>query len=185
MTASHRLVADSVTLSYGSRTVAQGLDLEVLPGRITSIVGANGCGKSTLLRVFARLLKPQAGSVLLDGQAIHNVPSKQLARTLGLLPQNPIAPEGIVVADLVGRGRHPHQGAFARWSAHDYEVVADALAATGISDLAERAAGPPSDILTPDLVREVYGLDSSIIPDPVSRTPLVLPKGRHHVSVSA
>jgi iron complex transport system ATP-binding protein len=101
-------------------------------------VGANACGKSTLLRSMSRLLSPRAGQVLLDGRAVHRMPAKELARTLGLLPQSPIAPEGITVADLVGRGRHPHQGIFSRWSREDDAAVAAALEATRTTTLAER-----------------------------------------------
>ncbi|MFT4030228.1 MAG: ABC transporter ATP-binding protein [Protaetiibacter sp.] len=139
MTLDHRLQARGVTLAYGDRTVVEDLDLDVSPGRITAIVGANGCGKSTLLRALARLLAPRSGEVVLDGEAIASRGSKQLARVLGLLPQSPVAPEGITVADLVGRGRHPHQRLLARWNTRDYEAVAAALAATGTSELAERS----------------------------------------------
>ncbi|PIJ05622.1 iron dicitrate ABC transporter ATP-binding protein, partial [Leucobacter sp. OLES1] len=139
MTIDHRLTAEGLRLGYDDRVILDGLDLAIEPGRITSIVGANGSGKSTLLRAFARLLRPQAGSVLLDGAEIHKRPSKELARLLGLLPQSPIAPEGIAVSDLVGRGRHPHQGALARWSAADTEAVAEALEATATTELADRS----------------------------------------------
>ncbi len=139
MTTDHALSAESLTLSYGQREIIAGLDLEITPGAVTAIVGANGCGKSTLLRAMARLLPPTAGQVVLDGTAVHTRPTKEVARLLGLLPQSPIAPEGIAVADLVGRGRHPHQKTLARWTAHDYAVVADALAVTGTSELADRA----------------------------------------------
>jgi len=139
VTQAHTLEAEAVTLGYGDRTIIEGLDLRIAPGRITAIVGANGCGKSTLLRSLARLLSPSSGQVVLDGKSVHSRPTKEVARVIGLLPQSPIAPEGIAVADLVGRGRHPHQKALARWTAHDYEVVADALEATGISDLADRS----------------------------------------------
>jgi iron complex transport system ATP-binding protein len=87
---------------------------------------------------MSRLLSPRAGQVLLDGRAVHRLPAKELARTLGLLPQSPIAPEGITVADLVGRGRHPHQGIFSRWSREDDAAVAAALEATQTTALAER-----------------------------------------------
>ncbi|BFM23675.1 iron complex transport system ATP-binding protein [Microbacterium testaceum] len=267
MTANRTLSAEGLTLAYADRTIVDDLDLVLPAGRITAIVGANGCGKSTLLRALARLLPPKAGRVILDGKALHERPTKEVARILGLLPQSPIAPEGIAVADLVGRGRHPHQRALARWSARDYEVVAEALAATGISDLADRAvdelsggqrqrvwiamalaqetdillldepttfldvahqvdvldlltdlnrdrgtttvmvlhdmnmaaryadhlvalrdgrvvaAGDPSAVMTSELIAEVFGLDALVVPDPVSGTPLVLPRGRHHVSV--
>lgn len=265
MTTTHQLSADAVTLAYGDRTVVEQLSLDVAPGRITAIVGANGCGKSTLLRALARLLKPRSGAVLLDGTAIAARNTKEIARTLGLLPQSPVAPEGIAVTDLVGRGRHPHQKLLARWTARDYAAVAEALEATGITDLADRsvdelsggqrqrvwiamalaqetdillldepttfldvahqmevldlltdlnrargttivmvlhdlnlaaryadelvavldgrvhALGAPADVVTADLVREVFGLESSVIPDPLTGKPLVLPSGRHHV----
>ncbi|KQQ07290.1 ABC transporter ATP-binding protein [Rathayibacter sp. Leaf296] len=266
MTAEHTLTVESLTLGYGDRTVVDGLDLVVPPGRITAIVGANACGKSTLLRSMSRLLAPRAGTVLLDGKAVHRMPAKQLARTLGLLPQSPIAPEGITVADLVGRGRHPHQGILSRWNAHDDEAVATALDATDTAALADRAvdelsggqrqrvwiamalaqetdlllldepttfldvshqvevldllvdlnrsrgttvvmvlhdlnlaaryadhlvaladgsvhaAGTPAEVLTEDVVRAVFGLDSRIITDPTSGTPLMLPLGRHRLA---
>ena len=139
MTATHSLEIEDLALGYGDRTVIAQLDLVVPPGRITAIVGANACGKSTLLRSMSRLLAPRKGRVVLDGKEVHRTPAKELARTLGLLPQSPIAPEGITVADLVGRGRHPHQGMFSRWSREDDAAVASALAATETTDLAERS----------------------------------------------
>ncbi|OWY80466.1 MULTISPECIES: ABC transporter ATP-binding protein [unclassified Rhodococcus (in: high G+C Gram-positive bacteria)] len=265
MTATHTLIAENLELGYGNRTVVENLDLKVPPGRITCIVGANACGKSTLLRSMSRLLSPRGGHVLLDGKDVHRLPAKKLARTLGLLPQSPIAPEGIVVADLVGRGRHPHQRVLSRWSREDDAAVADALAATHTTELAERsvdelsggqrqrvwiamvlaqqtdvllldepttfldvshqvevldlltdlnrdrgttivmvlhdlnlaaryadhlvamadgsiyASGDPSDVLTGETVKAVFGLDSRVISDPVSGKPLVLPVGRHHI----
>ncbi|MGZ8805197.1 MAG: ABC transporter ATP-binding protein [Microbacterium sp.] len=265
MTEPHSLSAESLTLSYGEQTIVRHLDVQIPPGRITAVVGANGCGKSTLLRALARLITPRSGQVVLDGKALHTRPSKEIARTLGLLPQSPIAPEGIVVADLVGRGRHPHQKLLARFTPHDYEVVARALAATGIAEFADRsvdelsggqrqrvwiamalaqdtdillldepttfldvahqievldlltdlnrergttivmvlhdinlaaryadhlfamcdgeivASGPPAVVVTSELIRTVFDLDSLVVPDPVSGTPIVLPRGRHHV----
>ncbi|MEU6047634.1 ABC transporter ATP-binding protein [Streptomyces sp. JUS-F4] len=139
MTTHHRLTAEGLTLGYGERTVVDSLDLAVPPGRITVIVGANACGKSTLLRSMSRLLAPRAGRVVLDGKEVHRLPAKELARTLGLLPQSPVAPEGITVSDLVGRGRHPHQGIFSRWNEKDDAAVAAALEATHTEPLAERA----------------------------------------------
>ena len=214
---------------------------------------------------MSRLLKPTAGTVLLDGKDVHSMPAKELARTLGLLPQSPIAPEGITVADLVGRGRHPHQGIMSRWSSADDQAVAFALDTTGTAELADRAVdelsggqrqrvwiamtlaqqtdlllldepttyldvahqvevldlltdlnessgitivmvlhdlnlaarycdrivmiadggveaqGTPGEVFTEDRVSRVFGLNSRIIPDPVSGTPLVLPIGRHRV----
>ncbi len=269
MTEPHSLSAESLTLAYGDQTIVRGLDLQVPPGCITAVVGANGCGKSTLLRALARLISPKSGQVVLDGKALHTRPSKEIARTLGLLPQSPIAPEGIVVADLVGRGRHPHQKLLARFTEHDYRVVAQSLEATGVAEFADRsvdelsggqrqrvwiamalaqetdillldepttfldvahqievldlltdlnrergttivmvlhdinlaaryadhlfamrggeviAAGPPSEVVTGALIRDVFDLDALVVRDPVSGTPIVLPRGRHHVLVPA
>ncbi|MEE3126574.1 MAG: ABC transporter ATP-binding protein [Actinomycetota bacterium] len=269
MTDTHSLEVRGVTLGYADRTVVDDLDLALAPGRITCIVGANACGKSTVLRSMARLLKPRGGQVVLDGRDLHSMPTKQVARTLGLLPQSPVAPEGIVVADLVARGRHPHQGALARWTREDDEAVAEALELTGTAALAERsvdelsggqrqrvwiamvlaqqtdlllldepttfldvahqvevldlltdlnrargttiamvlhdlnlaaryadrlvalragslhAAGDPAEVLTADVVRDVFGMESQVVPDPVSGRPIVLPIGRHHVRAAA
>ncbi|WP_091120805.1 ABC transporter ATP-binding protein [Nocardioides terrae] len=260
------LRADSLTLGYGDRTVASGLTVSLPEGRVTAIVGANACGKSTLLRALARLLRPTDGQVLLDGRDIHAVPTRQLARRLGLLPQSPLAPEGIAVGDLVARGRHPYQRMLSRWSAADEAAVAAALDATDTAGLADRsvdelsggqrqrvwiamalaqetdlllldepttfldvshqvdvldlladlnrsrgttiamvlhdlnlaaryadhlialregrivAEGAPSDVVTGDLVRDVFGMEARVIEDPVSGTPLVVPIGRHHRS---
>lgn len=264
MTEHHTLQVEGVTLAYGDRVVVDSFDLVVPPGRITAIVGANACGKSTLLRAMSRLLTPKSGRVVLDGKDLHQLPTKQVARTLGLLPQSPIAPEGIVVADLVSRGRNPHQGMLSRWSAEDDEAVAEALRMTDTLELADRsvdelsggqrqrtwiamalaqhtdillldepttfldvshqvdvldlltdlnrergttiamvlhdlnlaaryadhliavragrlhAAGDPAEVLTADVVRDVFGMESQVIPDPVSGKPMVLPIGRHH-----
>ncbi|WP_456598637.1 ABC transporter ATP-binding protein [Blastococcus sp. SYSU DS0616] len=138
MTRDRRLLAEGLTLGYTDDPVIDSLDLAIPPGQITAIVGANACGKSTLLRSMSRLLSPRGGQVLLDGKAVHRMPAKELARILGLLPQSPIAPEGITVADLVGRGRHPHQRLLSRWSREDDEAVAAALEATQTVELADR-----------------------------------------------
>lgn len=264
MSIDHHLATEALTLAYGDRTIIEGLDLEIPPGGITAIIGANGCGKSTLLRAMARLLAPTSGRVVLDGRPLRGIPSREVARVLGLLPQSPIAPEGITVSDLVGRGRHPHQGLLAKWSERDYRVVAESLAATGTAELADRAvdelsggqrqrvwiamvlaqetdvllldepttfldvahqvevldlltdlnrdrgstivmvlhdmnlasryadhvfalrdgrvvaSGAPADVMSSELIRDVFDLDSEVIVDPVSGTPLVLPRGRHH-----
>ncbi|WP_448631710.1 ABC transporter ATP-binding protein [Cellulomonas soli] len=243
------------------------MTLEVPSGRITTIVGANACGKSTLLRAMARLLRVRTGSVLLDGTPIDAMPSREVATVLGLLPQSPVSPEGIAVADLVGRGRYPHQGWFRRWTREDDAAVEEALRATDILDLADRPVdelsggqrqrvwiamalaqqtevllldepttfldvthqvevldlltdlnrsrgttivlvlhdlnlasrytdhlvalrdgrlvvqGAPRDVVTPELVAEVFGLQAQVVPDPVSGTPLVVPIGRHHTTL--
>lgn len=264
MTIERTVRAEGVTLGYGDRTIVEALDLELPPGRVTTIVGANACGKSTLLKAMARLLAPSAGQVLLDGKAIHRLPTKQVARVLGLLPQSPVAPDGIAVSDLVSRGRHPHQGALARWTGADDAAVARALEATDTAHLADRhvdelsggqrqrvwiamalaqetdvllldepttfldishqidvldlltdlnrergttvamvlhdlnlaaryadhlvamaggrivAVGAPDAVLTEETVREVFGLDSRVVSDPVTGRPMVIPIGRHH-----
>ena len=269
MTSRHTLTVEELSLGYRERTVIDSLDLEIASGRVTAIVGANACGKSTLLRSMSRLLAPRAGRVLLDGAQVHRMPAKELARTLGLLPQAPTAPEGISVSDLVGRGRNPHHGFLTRWTHEDDVAVAAALEATGTEELADRpvdelsggprqrvwiamalaqqtdvllldepttyldvshqievldlltdlnrergttivmvlhdlnlaaryadrlvalaagrlhAAGTPEEVLTEDTVRAVFGLESTVVTDPVSGRPLMLPIGRHHVLADA
>lgn len=132
------LNAKDLTLAYDDRQVVRDLTVELPAGKVTVIVGANACGKSTLLRGLARLLKPASGAVLLDGKNIHSLSTRAVAKTLGLLPQTPVAPDGIAVADLVGRGRYPHQGWFRQWTADDDAAVAAALRATDTLDLADR-----------------------------------------------
>ncbi|MFF4319420.1 ABC transporter ATP-binding protein [Streptomyces sp. NPDC001568] len=136
--AAARLAARGVTVGYGARTVIDGLDVAIPPRVVTTIIGSNGCGKSTLLRTLSRLLKPTSGTVVLDGEDIATLRTRDVARKLGLLPQAPVAPEGLTVADLVARGRHPHQSWLRQWSSDDADVVEQALAMTGVSDLAER-----------------------------------------------
>lgn len=260
-----RLEAKSLSASYGENLVLQELDLTVPSGRITAIVGANACGKSTLLKALSRLIAPKRGEVLLDGRAIHRLPTRELARRLGLLPQSPIAPDGITVMDLVSRGRHPHHGLFASWTKADDKAIADALETTQTADLAERPVdelsggqrqrawiamalaqeteillldepttfldishqidvldlltdlnrsrgttivmvlhdlnlaaryadhlvamldgkpfrtGTPQAVLTEDMVRHVFGLESRILTDPTSDRPMMLSIGRHHM----
>ena len=255
------LLARDITLGYGDSHIISGLSLEVPDNSFTIIIGPNACGKSTLLRGFARLLRPSAGAVLLDGAELHKQKSKEVARRLGLLPQTSIAPDGITVADLVSRGRFPHQNAMRTWSHVDERAVLDAMEATSITDLSSRlvdelsggqrqrvwvamalaqqtghllldepttfldiahqidllelfadlhgrgttlvavlhdlnhaaryathlvairdgvivAQGDPREIITEELVEEVYDLPCRVITDPVTGTPLVLPLGR-------
>lgn len=260
----HTLAAEGLALGYGDRQIIGDLSLEIPPGKVTIVIGANGCGKSTLLRGLARLLTPSRGAVLLDGRSVQSMPSKAVARLMGLLPQSPIAPEGITVADLVGRGRYPHQGWFRQWSADDDRAVAAALEATDTLELAERsidemsggqrqrvwiamalaqetdlllldepttfldlshqvevldlltdlnrqrgttivivmhdlnlacryadhlvamadgaiaAEGTPHEVITVENLRTVFSMNATVIDDPVSRTPTVIPIGRHH-----
>ena len=132
------LEGTDLRIGYGGSTIIDGLDVTIPAGELTVIIGPNACGKSTLLRSLARLLKPETGSVLLDGTDIRSVPTKELARRLGLLPQTPIAPDGITVRDLVSRGRYPHQSLLRSWSREDEEAVAAALASTEVTELADR-----------------------------------------------
>ena len=132
------LKVENVSLGYGETTIVKDLSLEFPKGKITAIIGPNGCGKSTLLRGVSRLLKPLNGDFTLDGKPTHEYSMKGFARMVGLMPQHPIAPEGITVADLVSRGRYPYQGLFKRNSAEDDEAVAWALEATDTMSLAER-----------------------------------------------
>lgn len=132
------LTAQALTLGYGERTVVDALDLTIPTGQTTVIVGANGCGKSTLLRALARLLAPGSGAVLLEGEPIARLGTKAVAKRLGILPQAPIAPEGLSVGDLVARGRYPHQSVLRQWSPTDEAAVDAALRATGMGALRER-----------------------------------------------
>ena len=132
------LRAEDVTLAYEKRIVAEALDVEISDRGFTAIVGPNACGKSTLLRALARMLKPRAGTVLLDGHDIAKQPSKEVARRLGLLAQSATAPDGISVVDLVARGRHPHQSFLRQWSEDDEQAVQVAMAKTRVEDLADR-----------------------------------------------
>ncbi|MFI8790660.1 ABC transporter ATP-binding protein [Streptomyces sp. NPDC055105] len=254
-----RLSTSALTLAYEDRTVVHDLDLAVPDGRVTVIVGPNACGKSTTLRALGRLLKPRSGSVLLDGEALTRLPTKKIAQQIGLLPQTPVAPEAITVADLVARGRQPHQHWWQQWSDADERAVTAAMERTDVAALADRsvdelsggqrqrvwiamalaqetelllldepttyldiahqvevldlvrqlnhdkdrtvvlvlhdlnqaaryadhlvamksgrivAEGPPAEVVTADLVREVFGLDCVVVPDPVTGSPLIVP----------
>jgi len=254
-----RLRADRVRLGYRGRTISEQLSVTIPDGAFTVVVGPNACGKSTLLRALGRLLSPDEGAVLLDGESITSYPRKEVARRIGLLPQSSTAPEGIRVADLVARGRFPHQTLLRQWSRADEEAVTSAMEATGVTDLSTRpleelsggqrqrvwvamvlaqdtpvvlldepttyldiahqlqlldlcrtlqresgrtvvavlhdlnhafryadhliamkdgavvAAGKPTDIVTTDLVNDVFSLRCRILDDPETGTPLVIP----------
>ncbi len=137
-TADSRLFAENATIGYDNRVISTALSFAIPDKSFTVIVGANACGKSTLLRALARLLKPSSGRVVLDGEAISSLPAKDVAKRLGLLPQSSIAPDGITVADLVARGRYPHQKLFQQWSHADEAAVVAAMEATRVSDLSHR-----------------------------------------------
>ncbi|MDF2838082.1 MAG: iron-dicitrate transporter ATP-binding protein, partial [Paenibacillus sp.] len=138
MKPTHQFQVEGIVAGYENKTVIHGVDLVIPSNRISVIIGSNGCGKSTLLKTMARLIKPTAGTVTIDGKPLAKIPPKQLARVVGLLPQSPIVPEGITVADLVGRGRFPHQSLFGSWTKKDYEAVAEAMDIMRITEFANR-----------------------------------------------
>ena len=133
-----RLQAVGLSVGYGDHVVVKDLDLDLVDRSVTTVIGPNGCGKSTLLRALGRLLRPTYGHVLLDGKRIDKLPTKQVATELALLPQSPLAPEGLIVRDLVARGRHPRQSWLRQWSAADERVVAETLAWTSMTELADQ-----------------------------------------------
>jgi iron complex transport system ATP-binding protein len=259
----HSLAAEQLAVGYDQREIIHDLSVRIPTGKITVIVGANACGKSTLLKTLARLLKPSKGTVMLDGKSIQQVSTREVATKLGLLPQSPTAPEGITVADLVGRGRYPHQGWIRQWTKADDEAVAAAMISTDVLEIADRpidelsggqrqrvwiamalaqetnillldepttfldlthqfevldllvdlnkrddrtivlvlhdlnqacrfadhliamkdgdivCEGDPREVITEQIVEDVFGLAVRIVPDPVAGTPMVVPIGRH------
>ncbi len=132
------LQGSGLVVGYSGHPIIDGLDIRIPEGSLTAIIGPNACGKSTLLRALSRLLRPRDGAILLDGTDIRTLPTKVVARRLGLLPQSPVAPEGITVESLVARGRYPHQGVLSQWSREDSLQVARAMRATGVAELADR-----------------------------------------------
>lgn len=264
MKSTHIFRAEQITAGYNQKTILHDVSVTIPSNKISIIIGANGCGKSTLLKTMARLIKPTSGQVMLDGTPIQKIQPKQLARMIGLLPQSPIVPEGITVADLVGRGRFPHQSFLKGWTKKDYEAVTEAMEMMNITSLAEShidelsggqrqrvwiamalaqqtdilfldepttyldityqveildlltdlnckygttivmvlhdinlsaryadyifalrqgklvAEGVPSDIITEALIKDIFALDCLVIQDPVSNSPTIVPKGRHH-----
>ncbi len=256
------LTTRQLTLAYDRAIVIRDLDLVIPAGQITALVGPNGCGKSTLLRGLARLLKPLKGTVYLDSASIFRLSTKEVAKQLGILPQSPTAPEGLTVRELVAQGRYPHQSWLQQWSAEDDRFLEQALAITGMVELANRpldtlsggqrqrawiamtlaqntpillldepttfldlahqieildllyelnqtegrtivmvlhdlnqacryadhliavknggvyAQGIPSNIMTEAMVQEVFGIESRIVHDPVTHTPMCIPISR-------
>lgn len=126
-------------MSYGERLVLSEVSIAVADGKLTILVGANGSGKSTLLKTLARILSPSSGTVLLDGKDIHKTPTREVACKLGLLPQGPIAPEGLTVRELVGQGRFPHQGIMRQWTREDERAVEMAMQRALVSEFADRS----------------------------------------------
>ena len=134
-----RLRGEQLTLAYGKKTIAENLNVTIPDGHFTAIIGPNGCGKSTLLRTLSRLMTPTHGHVFLDGEHIQHYASKEVARRIGLLAQNATTPGDITVQELVARGRYPHQPLFTRWREEDERAVANAMQATGVTNLASQS----------------------------------------------
>lgn len=257
-----QLTARNLSLAYENNIIIENLSVDIPDGKITALVGPNGCGKSTLLRGLSRLLKAQSGGAVLDGQDIWKLPTKALAKRLGILPQGPVAPEGLTVHELVAQGRYPHQSWFQQWSREDERITREALEITGVLEFADRpvdtlsggqrqrawiamtlaqdseyilldepttfldmayqievldllhdlnlergkiivmvlhdlnhacryadhlvamcagrivAQGDPTQVVTEEMVQEVFGMECRIMPDPVTGTPMVVPLGR-------
>ncbi|MDR1642191.1 MAG: ABC transporter ATP-binding protein [Clostridiales bacterium] len=133
------LAVREASVGYGGSPVVKGVDFCIPSGQISVLIGANACGKSTLLKAMARLLKPTSGEITLNGTRIDKISTKALARQLGLLPQTPIAPEGITVSELVGRGRFPHRSFLRGFTKEDYTAVAESMDSMKVSDLADRS----------------------------------------------
>lgn len=265
MSKSQLLSASKVVAGYDKKIIIHGIDVIIPSNKISVIIGANACGKSTLLKTLARLIKPVSGDIVLDGKQISAIPPKQLAQVLGLLPQSPVVPEGIIVSDLIARGRFPYQTFLKGMGKSDYDAVEEALDIMGITELANRsvdelsggqrqrvwiamalaqqtdillldepttfldiayqieildlltdlnrrrgttivmvlhdinlsaryadhifamhkgnliAQGTPSEVITEGLIKQVFGLECSVIKDPVSDSPFIVPKGRYYV----
>jgi iron complex transport system ATP-binding protein len=135
----YALKGESVRVGYGERAVIEGLSLQVKHKEITALVGPNGSGKSTLLKTLARLLKPSAGAVYLDGKIITKMPTSEVAREIAILPQGPVAPAGLTVSELVEQGRYPHAGPLRMLRQQDYNHIAEALELTDMQQFANRA----------------------------------------------
>jgi len=134
----HVLEAQNLHVSYGENLILEDLNLQIPKGKITVLVGANGCGKSTLLRTFARLQKAKSGEIFLDDNKLDAISTKEVAKRLAILPQGPVAPEGLTVQQLIKQGRYPHQSWLKQWSTEDEKIVNNALAVTQMTEFADR-----------------------------------------------
>lgn len=254
-----RLTTSNLDIAYDDRLIVQNLNIAIPQGKITALVGSNGSGKSTILKTMARLMNPAKGSVLLDGKSIHKQSTKEVAKQLAILPQNPTAPDGLTVSELVSYGRFPYQKGFGSMNKDDRRIVQWAIEATGMNDFSDRPVdqlsggqrqrawiamalaqetdilfldepttfldmahqlevlhllqklnesnnrtvvmvvhdlnhasryahhmiaikqgvvmgeGSPAEVMTPDILREVFNIEADIIPDPRTGVPLCLP----------
>ncbi|WP_426450227.1 ABC transporter ATP-binding protein [Paenibacillus sp. S-38] len=264
-----RLYTEGLTIAYGEYPIVDNLNLPVPQGRITALVGANGSGKSTILKTMARIMKPQKGGVFLDGKSIHGQSTKEVAKQLAILPQNPVAPDGLTVSELVTYGRFPHQKGFGSLTAEDRDMVRRAIELTGMAEFHDRpvdqlsggqrqrawiamalaqgtdilfldepttfldmahqlevlklleklnaeehrtivmvvhdlnhasryaqhmvaikrgrvvSSGPPAEVMTQEVLREVFGIEADLIPDPRTGVPLCLPFELAHAFAAA
>lgn len=133
-----QLVGNNLTVGYNEAAILNQVDFEVPNAQVTVLVGPNGSGKSTLLKALARILSPRAGQVLLDGKDIHHISTREVAQKLGLLPQGPIAPEGLTVRELVAQGRFPHQKLLKQWSSKDEQAINEAMSAANVTEFSDR-----------------------------------------------
>ncbi|MBO3285207.1 ABC transporter ATP-binding protein [Paenibacillus sp. SEL3] len=254
-----RLKTANLDIAYEDRLIVEDLNVEIPQGKITALVGANGSGKSTILKTMARIMNPKGGSVLLDGKSIHKQSTREVAKQLAILPQNPTAPEGLTVTELVSYGRFPYQKGFGSMKAEDRKMVEWAIQVTGMSEFHDRpidqlsggqrqrawiamalaqdtdilfldepttfldmahqlevlhlleylntseertivmvvhdlnhaaryaqhmiaikkgkaeAVGTPTEVMSPDVLREVFGIEADIVTDPRTGVPLCLP----------
>ncbi|MGG1616098.1 ABC transporter ATP-binding protein [Paenibacillus sp. NRS-1782] len=254
-----RLKTANLDIAYEDRLIVEDLNVEIPQGKITALVGANGSGKSTILKTMARIMNPKGGSVLLDGKSIHKQSTREVAKQLAILPQNPTAPEGLTVTELVSYGRFPYQKGFGSMKADDRKMVEWAIQVTGMSEFHDRpidqlsggqrqrawiamalaqdtdilfldepttfldmahqlevlhlleylntsaertivmvvhdlnhaaryaqhmiaikkgkaeAVGTPTEVMSPDVLREVFGIEADIVTDPRTGVPLCLP----------
>ncbi|WP_282025668.1 ABC transporter ATP-binding protein [Limimaricola cinnabarinus] len=141
--AAPRLRVAGVSVGYGDAPIVRGVSLEVPDGALTVLIGPNGSGKSTLMKAMARVLPVSSGEIRLDGRPIGAMPTREVAKQLALLPQGPIAPEGLRVRELVAQGRFPHQSLLRQWSRGDAEAVDAAMRAADVIQFADR---PLSDL---------------------------------------
>ena len=263
-----RLAGEKLVVGYGEHRVLDGVDFELLEGELTVILGPNACGKSTLLKTLSRVIPAKSGTVSLDGTPLSQMKSRAIAQILAMLPQTPEAPNGVTVADVVARGRYPHQSLLRSWSDADEQACVQAMKAANVLELADRpiealsggqrqrvwiamtlaqqtplilldepttyldithqievlnlardlhanghtvavvlhdlnlafryathvvlmrrgqiiAQGAPKDVVTPEIIREVFELNSMIIDDPVTGTPLIIPFEDQEIHIAA
>lgn len=132
------LYTEDLQIAYDKRIIVDSLNISIPQGKITALVGANGSGKSTILKTMSRLLKPSKGHVILDGKKIHQVSTKQIAKELAILPQNPTAPGGLTVTELIAYGRSPHQSGFKVGNKEDQDMINWALKMTNLEEFKDR-----------------------------------------------